>query len=49
MMVTSLQPERINDRTLFVGLTPKNVNLGMAFAEARTIAKQLADVLADFA
>ncbi len=39
----------INDRTLFVGLTPKDVNLGMAFAEARTIAKKLADVLADFA
>ena len=39
----------INDRTLFVGLTPKDVNLGMAFAEARTIAKKLAEVLKDFA
>ncbi len=35
----------INDRTLFVGLTPKDVNLGMAFAEVRTITRQLADVM----
>jgi len=34
----------IDDRTLFVGLTPENVNLGMAFAEARRMARRLAEV-----
>ncbi len=38
----------INKRTLFVGLTSKDVNLGMAFAEARTISSKLAEVLQDF-
>ncbi len=35
----------VNDRTLFVGLTPKDVNLGMAFAEVRTMVRQLAEVV----
>ena len=35
----------INDDTLFVGLTPANVNLGMAFAEVRSIAAALKDIL----
>lgn len=35
----------LNDETLFVGLTPNNVNLGMAFAEVRTIIKSLAEIL----
>ncbi len=39
----------INKQTLFVGLTSKDVNLGMAFAEARTISAKLAEVLQDFA
>ncbi len=39
----------INKQTLFVGLTAKDVNLGMAFAEARTISAKLAEVLQDFA
>ncbi len=39
----------IAKHTLFVGLTSKDVNLGMAFAEARTISAKLAEVLHDFA
>ena len=35
----------IDKRTLFVGLTAKDVNLGMAFAEARTISSRLREVL----
>jgi len=35
----------INDMTLFVGLTPKSVNLGMAFAETRNIVAKLKDIL----
>lgn len=35
----------INDDTLFVGLTPHNVNLGMAFAETRNILARLRDIL----
>lgn len=35
----------LNDDTLFVGLTPKNVNLGMAFAEVRMITNKLAEIL----
>ncbi len=35
----------LNDETLFVALTPANVNLGMAFAEVRSIAKELQDIL----
>ncbi len=39
----------IDKHTLFVGLTSKDVNLGMAFAEARTISSKLAEVLREFA
>lgn len=35
----------LNDDTLFVGLTPKDVNLGMAFAEVRIITNKLAEIL----
>ncbi len=35
----------INDEILFVALTPASVNLGMAFAEVRSIAKKLQDIL----
>ncbi len=35
----------LNTETLFVALTPANVNLGMAFAEVRSIAKELQDIL----
>jgi len=35
----------LNEQTLFVGLTPKNVNLGMAFAEVRTMAGKLNQIL----
>lgn len=35
----------LNEQTLFVGLTPKNVNLGMAFAEVRTIAARLVEIV----
>ncbi len=35
----------INDDTLFVGLTPSSVNLGMAFAEVRNIVAELKDIL----
>jgi predicted regulator of Ras-like GTPase activity (Roadblock/LC7/MglB family) len=35
----------INDETLLVGLTPKNVNLGMAFMEIRTMTENLHDIL----
>lgn len=36
---------QLNDETLLVGLTPNNVNLGMAFAEMRTMVTRLADIL----
>jgi hypothetical protein len=35
----------LNDETLFIGLTPNNVNLGMAFAEVRTITERLRGIL----
>lgn len=35
----------LDDQTLFVGLTPKNVNLGMAFAEVRTMVGKLRQIL----
>lgn len=35
----------INPQTILVALTPKSVNLGMAFAEAKSISAQLAEVL----
>ncbi len=35
----------LNDETLFVALTPANVNLGMAFAEVRSISRELQDIL----
>ncbi len=40
IVITSLNPQ-----TLFVGLTPANVNLGMAFAETRQVASKLRDLL----
>ena len=35
----------IDKHTMFVGLTSKDINLGMAFAEARTISSHLREVL----
>jgi len=35
----------LNEETLFVALTPANVNLGMAFAEVRSISKELREIL----
>ncbi len=35
----------LNDETLFVGLTSKNVNLGMAFAEVRVMSAKLREIL----
>ncbi len=35
----------LNKETLFVALTPANVNLGMAFAEVRSVAKDLQEIL----
>ncbi|RME44594.1 MAG: DUF4388 domain-containing protein [Caldilineae bacterium] len=35
----------INDETLLVGLTPANVNLGMAFAEVRSVTATLREIL----
>ena len=35
----------LNNDTLFVGLTPSNVNLGMAFAEVRTMVASLSEIL----
>lgn len=35
----------LNDETLFVGLTPNGVNLGMAFAEVRTMVSKLSEIL----
>jgi len=35
----------LNDDTLFVGLTAANVNLGMAFAEMRSMANKLREIL----
>ncbi len=41
ILITPLNPE-----TLFVGLTPANVNLGMAFAESRQVSTKLRELLA---
>ncbi len=35
----------LNEETLLVGLTPSNVNLGMAFAETRTMTERLREIL----
>lgn len=35
----------LNEEILFVGLTPKSVNLGMAFAEVRAMIKKLTEIL----
>lgn len=35
----------LDDETLFIGLTPKNVNLGMAFAEVRDVAARIRQIL----
>jgi len=35
----------LNDETLLVGLTPSNVNLGMAFAEIRSMITKLTEIL----
>lgn len=35
----------LNDMTMFIGLTPRNVNLGMAFAETRTMISRLKEIL----
>ncbi len=35
----------LDDETLFIGLTPNNVNLGMAFAEVRTMSNKLNELL----
>jgi predicted regulator of Ras-like GTPase activity (Roadblock/LC7/MglB family) len=35
----------LDSQALFVGLTPKNVNLGMAFAEVRTMTESLRTIL----
>ncbi len=35
----------INPKVIFVALLPKEVNLGMAFAEARTVSARLAEIL----
>ncbi len=35
----------INKQTVFVALTPKDINLGMAFAEAKSISVKLAEAL----
>jgi predicted regulator of Ras-like GTPase activity (Roadblock/LC7/MglB family) len=35
----------LDSQALFVGLTPKNVNLGMAFAEVRAMAEKLRGIL----
>ena len=36
----------VDDRNVFVGLTPSDVNLGMTFHEARQVAAKLGQVLA---
>lgn len=35
----------LNEDTLFVGLTAKNVNLGMAFAEVRDMTSKLGEIM----
>lgn len=35
----------LNGEALFIGLTPANVNLGMAFAEVRSITRELAELV----
>ncbi len=39
----------INKQTVFVALTPREINLGMAFAEAKSISAKLAEALRDLA
>ena len=36
----------VDERSVFVGLTPANVNLGMVFVEAREIVEELANIMA---
>ena len=36
---------KLNDNTLFVGLTPKDINLGMVFAESRAMIEELVDIV----
>ncbi len=36
---------KLNANTVFVGLTPKNINLGMAFAESRAMIEQLVGIV----
>jgi predicted regulator of Ras-like GTPase activity (Roadblock/LC7/MglB family) len=35
----------VNSETLLIGLTPTNINLGMAFAEVRTMQERLQEIL----
>ena len=35
----------VNSETLVIGLTPNNINLGMAFAEVRTMKERLQEIL----
>ena len=36
---------KLNANTLFVGLTPKDINLGMVFAESRAMIEELVDIV----
>ena len=36
---------KLNDNTLFVGLTPKDINLGMVFAESRAMIEELVGIV----
>jgi predicted regulator of Ras-like GTPase activity (Roadblock/LC7/MglB family) len=36
---------KLNADTLFVGLTPKDINLGMVFAESRAMIEELVDIV----
>ena len=36
---------KLNANTLFVGLTPKGINLGMVFAESRAMIEELVDIV----
>ncbi len=35
----------VDERNVFVGITPANINLGMAFHEARQVAQKLAEIM----
>ena len=35
----------VDERNVFVGLTPADVNLGMAFHEAQQVAQELAEII----